>query len=341
MSCQSNCGDSPCQSSETNTVDCESLSSQIANFTQQFFGDVVKTEVNGEIVWSLPCSLDIGLENNPRAEGEGLACYFLRLFNEGIIGATGPQGAAGADGDDGANAFTVVLASFTQPNLGAPNIVISTLYNPAILEGLYVFIQNSGWYLVTAKDGSGTLWLTLVKAVSSPPVTVTTGKLVVPSGFPGQSIVGPQGIQGPQGDQGDPGESHTETNGQYHATVGTDYELTVTFAAVDFVNSSARLLLPTAGTYQITVSTQMIGLTGIVDSDIVYLQLRDTVPATLDGSQFETSEISEDENRVVSFTVIYTSSVDNEEVRLQAKCTTGARVNIIATRTTMTYVKLA
>lgn len=341
MACQDNCGESPCQSSETNTVECESLQSQISNFTEQFFGDVVKTEVNGEIVWSLPCSLDIGLENNPRAEGEGLACYFLRLFNEGIIGATGPQGSAGADGDDGANAFTVVLSSFTQPTLGAPNIVISTLYNPAILEGLYVFIENSGWYQITAKDGSGTLWLTLVKAVSSPPTTVTAGKLVVPSGFPGQSIIGPQGIQGPQGDQGDPGESHTETNGQYHPTVGTDYELTVTFTAVDFVNSSARLLLPTAGTYQITVSVQIIGLAGIVDSDIIYLQLRDTIPVTLDGSQFETSELSENENRVVSFTVIYTSAVDNEEVRLQAKCTTGARVNIIATRTTMTYVKLA
>lgn len=341
MSCPSNCGENPCQSSETNTIECESLQSQISNFTQQFFGDLVKTEVNGQIVWSLPCNLEIGLPNNPRADGEGLACYFLRLFNEGIIGLTGPQGEAGADGDDGANAFTVVLASFTQPNLGAPNVVISTLYNPAILEGLYVFIQNSGWYLVTATDTSGTLWLTLVKAVSSPPVTVTTGKLVVPSGFPGQSIVGPTGPQGSPGVQGDPGESHTETNGMYFATVGTDYELTVTFAAVDFVNSSARVLLPTEGTYQITVSLQIIGLAGVVDTDIVSFQLRDTIPATLDGSQFETSEISEDENRVVSFTVIYTSSVDNEEVRLQGKCTTGARVAVLATRTRMTYVKLA
>jgi hypothetical protein len=337
MACQE-C--SPCGVSETNTAECESLSSQINNFTTQFFGTVVKTEVDGEVVWSLPCQLDVGLENNPRGVDEGLACYFLRLFGEGIIGATGPAGPAGADGADGSNAFTVTLASFTQPTLGSPNVQISTLFNPAILEQLYVFIQGSGWYQVTATDESGTLWLTLVKAVSSPPSTVTAGKLVVPSGFPGVSVVGPTGPQGAQGEQGEPGESHTETNGMYFATVGTDYELTVTFAAVDFVNSSARVLLPTAGTYQITVSLQMIGLTGIVDSDIISLQLRDTVPATLDGSQFETSELSEDENRIVSFTVIYTSSVDNEEVKLQAKCTTGARVNIIATRTRMTYVRL-
>lgn len=331
---------SPCGASETNTVECESLSSQIQNFTTQFFGTVVKTEVDGEIVWSLPCSLDIGLENNTRANDEGLACYFLRLFREGIVGATGPQGPSGDDGEDGNNAYTVTLASFTQPTLGAPNIQIVTLYNPAMLESLYVFIESSGWYQITATDDAGTLWLTLVKAVNSPPGTITAGKLVVPSGFPGVSVVGPTGPQGPAGPEGDPGDSHTETNGMYFATVGTDYELTVTFAAVDFVNSSARVLLPTAGTYLITVSMQIIGLTGVAATDIASFQLRDTIPATLDGSQFETSDIAEDENRVVSFTVIYTSSVANEEVRLQGKCTTGARVSVLATRTRMTYVKL-
>jgi hypothetical protein len=68
------------------------LPSQIQNFTQQFFGDVVKTEVDGQVIWSLPCDLDIGLPNNQRGAGEGLACYFLRLSEEGIIGLTGPQG---------------------------------------------------------------------------------------------------------------------------------------------------------------------------------------------------------------------------------------------------------
>ena len=159
MSCNPNCGSDPCAASETNTADCESLSSQVNNFTEQFFGTVVKTEVDGVVTWSLPCELDTGLPNNPRGIDEGLSCYFLRLFNEGIIGLTGPQGDPGVNGDDGRNAFTVTLASFMQPTLGSPNIQISTLFNPAMLESLYVFIEDSGWYQITARDESGAIWL--------------------------------------------------------------------------------------------------------------------------------------------------------------------------------------
>ena len=61
----------------------ESLESALANFIDQFFGSLTKTVVNGSVVWTLPCDLDSGLEGNPRADGEGLACYFLRLLEEG------------------------------------------------------------------------------------------------------------------------------------------------------------------------------------------------------------------------------------------------------------------
>jgi hypothetical protein len=323
-------------------VECESLSSQINNFTLQFFGTVVKTEIDGEIQWSLPCSLDIGLENNPRGVDEGLACYFLRLFNEGIIGATGPQGATGADGADGKNAFTVTLASFTQPTLGSPNIQISTLYNPAILDQLYIFVEDSGWYQITATDGAGMLWVTLVKAVSGATGTITAGKLVVPSGFPGVSVVGPTGPQGATGPQGSPGVSHTATNGMYYAPVGTDYNLQIAYAAVDFVNSSARLLLPTAGTYQVTVSVDIIGLTGVATTDEVAFRLRNNETSlVVDGSEHKTSRIFEDQLRTVSFVVHTTTSDANQQITLQGKCTTVDKVAVVALRTTMTYVKLA
>lgn len=64
----------------------ESLESALANFTTQFFGDLTKTVVNGSVVWTLPCDLDAGIAGNPRVEGEGLACYILRLMEEGATG---------------------------------------------------------------------------------------------------------------------------------------------------------------------------------------------------------------------------------------------------------------
>lgn len=336
------CSDcSPCAESETNTVACESLSSQINNFVTAFFGTVVKTEVDGVIGWSLPCSLDVGLENNPRGEDEGLACYFLRLFGDGIIGATGPQGAAGNNGEDGRNAYTVTTVSFTQPSLGFPNLQITTSYNPAILPGMYVFIATSGWYLVTNTDTSGTLWLTLTRALGSAPAIITAGKLVVPSGYPGESVTGATGPVGAQGPQGTAGESFTETNGMYFAAVGTDYNLQIAYAAVDFVNSSARVLLPDPGTYLITVTANLIGLTGVVTSDEVFFRLRNnTTTATLDGSEQATSRIADAELRTVSFQVIHTISGSNEQVTLQGKCTTVDKVAVVALRTTMTYVRL-
>lgn len=331
----------PCGVSETNTAACESLSSQIQNFVDQFFGSVIKSEEDGQVVWSLPCSLEIGLQNNPRAVGEGLACYFLRLFSQGIIGATGPAGEPGAPGADGKNAFTITLASFSQPTLGSPNIQISTLFNPALLEGLYIFIDQSGWYQITATDGAGALWLTLVKELSGASATITAGKLVVPSGFPGVSVTGPQGPQGPQGLQGGPGVSHTAINGMYYAEVGTNDNLGIAYAVIDFVNSSARLLLHGQGTFQITVTVDFVGLTGIVDTDQVFFRLQnDDTLVVLPGSEHATSEISQDELRTMSFTVNTVTTGDNQQVSLQGKCTTVDKVAVVALRTTLTYVKL-
>lgn len=343
MACQNNCDQNPCAASETNTAACESVSSQINNFVTAFFGTVVKTEIDGQVVWSLPCDLETGLPNNPRGEGEGLACYFKRLFLEGIIGLQGPIGETGEAGTNGDNAFTVLLASFTQPTLGSPNVQISTLYNPAMLVNLYVFIENSGWYQITATDGTGNLWLTLVKAISSPPTTVTAGKLIVPSGFPGQSIVGPTGPQGATGPQGSPGTSHTETNGMFTDLVGgTNYDLQIAYAAVDFTNLSARVLLPTQGTYLISVTVGLLGLTGVVATDIVSVRLRNNDTTLVqDGSEHDVRAPQEDEPESLSFTVRVVSTDANQQITLQGKCTTVDKVTVVADRTVITYVKIA
>jgi len=238
----------PCNAvSETNTAACESLPSQIQNFTDQFFGAVVKTEVDGVVTWSLPCSLDVGLPNNPRASGEGLACYFLRLFEDGIIGLTGPPGPSGADGTAGRNAYTVTLAAFVQPSEASPNVQVITAANPAILDDLYVFIATSGWYLVNEADSSGVLFLTLVRAVSGAPAVITAGKLVVPSGFPGASVTGPQGPQGSPGATGSPGQSFTATNGAFSVTSGTNYNTQIAYATVELTSSVPAVFLQGAG----------------------------------------------------------------------------------------------
>jgi hypothetical protein len=80
--------------------DHEPLPSALDNFITQFFGEVTKTCVDGQIVWSLPCNLETGIPGYPRQEGEGLACYFKRVLNDlfvqyGMLGTMAFQNANG------------------------------------------------------------------------------------------------------------------------------------------------------------------------------------------------------------------------------------------------------
>lgn len=332
----------PCNSvSVTNTAACESLPSQIENFTKQFFGAVVKTEINGVVEWSLPCSLDIGLPNNPRDAGEGLACYFLRLFEEGIIGLTGPKGDPGTNGTAGRNAYTVTVASFVQPTLANPNVQVLTSYNPAILEELYVFIATSGWYVVNQTDSSGTLFLTLVKSVSNPPVVVTAGKLVVPSGFPGASVQGPQGVQGPKGDDGDPAEAFTTNNDMFFVNSGTDYNIQVTYAAVTYTSSTPSVLLTAVGRYLVTAVCGVVGLATVALTDKVTFKLRNTtISGDFDGSEKGITNLAVDEEKQVVINVIVETDAVNQTLALFAKATTANKIASVANATTITFVRI-
>jgi hypothetical protein len=334
------CG-SPCADAPVNTAANESLQSQIENFTLAFFGTVVKTEVNGEVTWSLPCNLDVGLENNPRADGEGLACYFLRLFRDGITGLTGPKGDTGASGADGHNAYTVTLVGFTQPTIGSPYVTVVCADNPAILAGLYVFIQTSGWYFVNSVS-AGLLSLTLVKAVDSPPSTVSAGKLVVSSGFPGASIVGPAGPQGTKGDTGTPGTSFTSTHARYVASVGTDYNLQVVYQAIDFVNSAPALLLPVKGAYLVTAIVDVEGLAGVNLADVVSIKLYNQTNASdVEGTEHSISNLVVDQFAQVVVSITMDTDGDNQTVAIFGKCSTADKVKVIALKTTFSYVRLS
>lgn len=340
MSCSDT--NSPCSVTETNTAACESLPSQIQNFTDQFFGTVVKSEENNVVTWTLPCALDIGLDGNPRAEGEGLACYFLRLFSEGIVGLEGPQGEVGATGTDGHNAYTVTLQGFTQPTIGSPNVTVLTDYNPAIVAGLYIFISGSGHYLVNHVDGSGALSLTLTKVVDGVSGAVAAGKLVVPSGYPGASVVGPTGPQGPAGTTGSPGQSFTANNGSYYATVGVDYALPVVYAAVDFTNSSPQVLLSTAGVYLLTVTIGLLGQAGVVDADITAFKLRNTSAGSdVSGSEKSINFIADTQYDQLTISITVTTTLPAQTIALYGKCTTLGKVKAVALQTTIAAVRLS
>jgi len=110
MSC--GCNSNPC--SET-TVDAnnEPLSSALNNFIEAFFGSLTKTVVNNQVVWILPCDLDTGITGYPRISGEGLACYFLRVFGV-ILDETASVEVASTEIDwSQSNAFYKTLAANT------------------------------------------------------------------------------------------------------------------------------------------------------------------------------------------------------------------------------------
>lgn len=332
----------PCNTSLTNTAACESLPSQISNFTEQFFGTIVKTEVDGNVVWTLPCSLGIGLPNNERGDDESLACYFLRLFEEGIVGLTGPQGESGPAGADGNNAYTVTLQSFTQPNGDNPNVQVLTAYNPAILESLYVFIQTSGWYSVTQALTSGVLFLQLHTALPGAPATINAGKLVVPSGVPGASVTGPTGPQGPQGPAGSDATSFSTDNGVYFAPVGVNYNLQITYQAVDFTNSSPIVTLPAAGTYRVSVSADLVGLAGVLTSDKAFLKLYNTsLAADVPGSEHAVSNFVDTARSQIGIVAQVVTTAANQTVALYGKCDTADKVAVVALNTTIVYDRLA
>lgn len=333
------CGSNPCQVTQENTAACESLPSQISNFTAQFFGEVIKTETDGVVSWSLPCGLDVGLPNNPRAAGEGLACYFLRLFEDGILGLTGPQGAPGLPGCNGNNAYTVTLSAFLQPSTDNPNIQVATPFNPAILSELYVFIQGSGWYFVDLYDTSGTAFLTLAKPLDSVAAgtTISSGKVMTPAGFPGAS-----GPPGPQGIQGATGESFSNTSAFVSTDTGTDFNVGSSYQAVDYVSIAPRVLLPQLGVYMLTAVLDIKGTGAIALTDELSVKLRDTVVlADVPGSEHKISGMILNQRGQVTINSIYLSPGDGSEVGVYASATNANVFSVIANNSTLSMVRLA
>lgn len=208
---------------------CDLLPTQIDTFTTQFFGNGLgKSNVGGSVSWDLPCGLDVGISDNPKLSGESLSCYFLRLFEAGIPGTLGPAGENGATGAPGADAFSFTAQAFDQPTLAQPYVSLLTHPAPSILQGLFVEIENSGFYTILNLAADGTALLQLLSPLPGAPAVIPSGALIVPGGIPGINVKGPKGLQGDQGaqgpvgpkgvkgdkgQQGDPGDSHALISG--------------------------------------------------------------------------------------------------------------------------------
>lgn len=348
------CGN-PC-ATDPNTPGCETLPSQIENFTKQFFGEVIKTEVDGGVVWSLPCSLDVGLPNNPRGATEGLACYFLRLFHDGIGGLTGPKGDAGTNGSPGINAYSVTLKSFTQPTLANPIIQVTTVLNPAILENLFVFIEDSGWYHVDSADGTGVLFLTLEKPISGVSGTVLAGKLVVPTGPSG---VGPPGLQGPPGlpgakgdtgpagatgatgatgPTGPTGSSVTNNNGFYSVSGGSDYTFFAGYTPINFTASVFQFTATDIGKYLVTAVVTIQDDGGTTPADVHNVKLVNSTTGDVLGSEKELSGLTNGFVRQAVITAVANVTVAGQVITVYGKSNGNALARFASS--SLTWVRV-
>lgn len=255
--------------SSQNRATCESLPSQLANFSLQFYGDITKSLVNDSVAWSLPCGLDTGLSSNPRGVDEGLACYFSRLFRDIILANQGPRGAPGLSGCDGNNAFTVSLTTFSvPPEGGSVGLMVA---NPAIFGlQMRVFIQGSGLYYVSAIADSVVTFVLERQLTANG--QISAGALIIPAGPTGSAIVGnrgPKGIngfrgirgdQGPVGPQGPDGLAFVQ---YYTGFGGTDFSSN---GIIDFGTSAPRVLLENPGKYLFHITVGIISANLLVTS---------------------------------------------------------------------------
>lgn len=347
--------DNPCAIATHNTVACESLPSRLENFTKNFFGEVVRTEVNGQVVWSLPCGLDIGLPANPRGMDEGLACYFLRLFNDGIVGLQGPAGADGQQGPPGYSAYTVTLQGFQTPAAPGQSVTFRSYYNPAVLPGSYVYVDTSGWYLVQNATISGVLTLSLLVAAAGAGY-VPAGKLIIPSGAPGQSIqgpkgetgpVGPQGGIGPQGQTGDTGpqgpagDNLLANNGYITGVGGSDFNIPTSgssYSTIDFGGPSFSVVL-NQGVYFFVMSVGALNTSGSA-SAVTFRTYNVTDGLVLPGGATSVTLYANSVD-TASMVAIVTITGLNKTIQVQASSATALANSIVAQYSSLAYFQIA
>lgn len=192
----------PCNPCPTNSAQSETLESALGNFSAEFFGVVNAVSVNNERSYVLPCDLNIALPANPRGDTEALACYFLRLFTDGIDGPLGPKGDAGPAGDAGHANYTVLAQDFYPTNVLGGTATFYVVQTPLITSGQIVSIQGSGWYLVNSVVANSQINATLCGLDSGLSNFIPSGTRVEVAGPKGDFVTGATGDKGPKGEIG-------------------------------------------------------------------------------------------------------------------------------------------
>jgi len=352
----------PCNTAcNQNSAACETLPSALENFIKSFFGVVQRTEVNGKVTWVLPCDLDTGIPGNPRGTDEGLACYFKRLFEDGLVGLEGPQGEKGDTGDSGNNAYTVATSAFNPPANPGGSAQFSIIPSPVVSVGQTIFIPGSGWYVITEVFQSSTIFATLLESIPSPLGVIPPGTLVLPTGPRGLSITGPTGSTGAKGDTGAAGATGatgamgatgatgpagaTATNS--NATIvgaGADYDMTAAFAKVTFAGTDLEATLATAGTYFLTFSLTILMNSGGTQRSWSFKLFNSTtaldIPDSTASFRFDDHVLFDN----VAVRAIVTTTLPNTVIQLYGITSgaTGAGTQTVnVTDSTLVYIQLA
>jgi len=151
--------------------DHEPLPSTVDNFVTQFFGEVTKTCVDGQVVWELPCNLDEGIPGYPRVEGEGLACYFSRVLEDISMGGGGGGPVDALLRANNLSDLTNVPTART--NLGLGTMATQNATNVAITGGTISNAQIvnptiTGATINTSNVTGGTITGAAVKSLPAP-----------------------------------------------------------------------------------------------------------------------------------------------------------------------------
>lgn len=170
MSCSCNCN--PCSCTATCDAENEPLSSALNNFIVSFFGTLTKSCVNNQVVWTLPCDLDVGDASFPRTPGEGIACYFLRFITtfeaaqQFSVGNKGYRSTALTNGNIVLfRTIDVINQDFTGTLTGPVDITISS--NGALV-GDEFYISFTGLVITAVNNIEITSDATSLLLVSSP-----------------------------------------------------------------------------------------------------------------------------------------------------------------------------
>jgi hypothetical protein len=266
----------------------------------------------------------------------------------------GPKGNPGTPGANGASAFSVTKQAFAQPSINSPFAQIVIVPNSSIIAGLGVFIQHSGYYLVTNVAPGGVVFVTLLSPLSGAPAVIPAGSLVTPGAAQGATgltgIQGPQGLIGPQGVQGVPGVSFTGTNGQvtFIDSSGTalpghpDYIVSAAWDNVDFTGGLFEFAPATAGTYLINTVITVVGNAGCLATDYTYLTLASSTGANYYENMLVFAGMVTGTVHVTPLTAIinFAGGV-GEKIRVRAKDSTANRHSVRAGGSMVTWVRIA